>query len=461
MGAGAGAGAGGGGGGGGGGGTPATSKGVVTALGSVTVNGIRFDTSTAQIRIDDSPGRPESELKVGMVVRVKGSKDDLAGTGKATEVEAHHVVRGKVDDKGGGILRVGGHEVEIEHGTEFENHASGVDSISVGERVRVHGHPTTTGHIRATRVEKEAGTSEDFEVKGFVSDLAAVAGTFTLKVSPDAASSYAVTMASGVAVPAYVVNGSYVEVRSAPAPVAGALTATAVVLEDAKLGPAQAEVEVEGLVTSGSSAQFVVEGQTVATSGSTRWDNGLPADLAPGVKVEAEGKLDAAGVLQATKVSFRANVRVQGPVSNVDVASGSFQVLGLTVRTDAWTEWRSSGGGGSLDLTTIGTGPVEVRGVPGQAGEIVATRVTATNDSRLYLQGTVTSKDAAAGTLAILGITVQTGASTEFGGASGATTSASFFAEVVAGRTVVKVRSRDPLSGTTLTADQAEIEGSR
>ena len=112
----------------GGGATPsATSKGVVTAIGSVTVNGIRFDTSTAQIRIDDNPGRPESELKVGMVVRVKGSKDDVAGTGKATEVEAHHVVRGKVDDKGGSVVRVGGHEVEIEHGTEFENHASGLD----------------------------------------------------------------------------------------------------------------------------------------------------------------------------------------------------------------------------------------------------------------------------------------------------------------------------------------------
>ncbi len=454
--------AGGGGGGGGGGVTAAaTSKGVVTATGNLTVNGIRFDTSTAQIRIDDNPGRPESELKVGMVVKVKGSKDDAAGTGKATEVEAHHVVRGKVDDKGGGILRVGGHEVEIEHGTEFENHASGLDSISVGERVRVHGHPTATGHIRATRVEKEAGTSEDFEVKGFVSDLAAAAGTFTLQVSPDAASSYAVTMASGVAVPAAVVNGSYVEVRAASAPVAGALTATAVVLEDASLGAAQAEVEVEGLVTSGSSAQFVVEGQTVATSGTTRWENGLPADLAPGVKVEAEGRLDAAGVLQATKVSFRANVRLQGPVSNVDVASGSFQVLGLTVRTDPWTEWKSSGGGGSLGLATLGSGPVEVRGVPGQAGEILATRVEATNDSRLYLQGPVTSKDAAAGTLVILGITVQTGSSTEFSGIAGPSTSSAFFAEVVAGKTVVKVRSRDPLSGTTLTADQAEVEGSR
>ena len=450
----------------GGGATPsATSKGVVTAIGSVTVNGIRFDTSTAQIRIDDNPGRPESELKVGMVVRVKGSKDDVAGTGKATEVEAHHVVRGKVDGKAGSVVRVGGHEVEIEHGTEFESHASGLDSISVGERVRVHGHPTATGRFRATRVEKEAGSSEDFDVKGFVSDLSLAAGTFTLKVTPDAASSYAVIMASGATIPAGVVSGSFVEVRAASRPLNGALTATAVVLEDGKLGDAQDEVEVEGLVTSGTSAQFVVEGQTVATSGSTRWDNGLPADLAPGVKVEAEGKLDAAGVLQATKVSFRANVRIQGPVSTVVSTSaheGSFQVLGLTVRTDAWTEWKSSGGGGALDLTSIGNGPVEVRGVPGQAGEIIATRIDATNDSRLVLQGPVSSKDAAAGRLVILGLTAQAGASTEYRDSSDAVlTAAAFFDLVIPPKTVVKVRSRDPISGTTLTAEQMEIEGSR
>ena len=456
-----------GGGGGGGGALLSTSMGVVTTTGSLTVNGILFDTSTAQIRIDDNPGRPESELKVGMVVKVKGSKDDVAGTGKATEVEAHHVVRGKVDGKAGGVLKVGGHEVEIEHGTEFESHASGLDSISVGERVRVHGHPTATGRFRATRVEKEAGSSEEFEVKGYVSDLALGAGTFTLQVTPDAASSYAVTMAAGVPIPAGVVSGSYVEVHAASRPVAGAFTATAVVLEDGKLGEAQAEVEVEGLVTSGNSTQFVIEGQTVATSLSTRWDNGLPADLAPGVKVEAEGKLDAAGILQATKVSFRANLRIQGPVSNVVATSareGSFQLLGLTVRTDAWTEWKSSGGGGggTLDLSTIGAGPVEVRGVPGLPGEIIATRIDATNDNRLILQGPVSSKDAAAGRLVILGLTAQAGASTEYRDASGAVlTTAAFFDLVILPKTVVKVRSRDPLSGTTLTAEQMEIEGSR
>jgi hypothetical protein len=316
-------------------------------------------------------------------------------------------------------------------------------------------------------VEKESGSSEDFEVKGFVSGLDRAAGTFTLKTTPDAATSYAVTVAAGVAIPAGVVDGSYVEVHASSAPVGGAFTATAVQLEDAKLGEAQSEVEVEGIVTSGDSTAFVVAGQQVATSAATRWENGLPADLAPGVKVEAEGQLDSAGVLQARKVSFRANLRLQGPVSNVSATSprqGTFQVLGLTVVADAYTEWKSSGsgggGGGSLDLTTIGSGPVEVRGMRGANGEIVATRIESTNDDRLYVQGPVTEKDAAAGRLTILGITVQVGS--EFRDTSDAAISSqAFFDQVVVPRTVVKARSRVPMTGTIFQADEVEIEGSR
>jgi len=92
----------------------------------------------------------------------------------------------------------------------------------------------------------------------------------------------------------------------------------------------------------------------------------------------------------------------------------------------------------------------------------LATRVDATSDDRLYLQAPVSSKDAAAGRLVILGITVQTGSGTEYRDSSGAAiTAAAFFDLVVVPRTVVKARSRLPMSGSTLSADQVEIEGSR
>lgn len=447
-----------------------TSKGAITALGSITVNGVRFSTSGATVKIDDQPGT-EADLKVGMVVKVKGHDDGV--NGQATEVEFEDQVRGRVDDVAGNVIRIGEQEIEVEHATEFEDNVGRLGSIANGDRIRVSGVATSGGRVRASRVDKLTGSSADFEMKGFVSGLAmGPPVAFVLRVTPDASSGLMVTLGNGVALPAGVADGSFVEVRSPAAPAAGAITATAIELEDARLGGADDEAEVEGIVTSGDSASFMVAGQTVVTAASTRWENGVPGDLLPGVKVEAEGHLDSQSppVLHADKVSFRANVRLQGASSDVvipdaaDPRTGSFKVLGLAVLTDSFTEWKDFSGN-PQDLSTIGAGPVLVRGYRSRDGaSVVAVRVERTDDTRLILQGPVTTKNAGAGTLVILGLTVATGAGTEFRDVSdSAMSQAAFFAAVTEGRTVVKARGRDAaaLSGTTLTAEQVEIEGDR
>ncbi|HEY6106814.1 MAG TPA: DUF5666 domain-containing protein, partial [Anaeromyxobacteraceae bacterium] len=174
--------------------------------------------------------------------------------------------------------------------------------------------------------------------------------------------------------------------------------------------------------------------------------------------------------LHADKVSFRANVRLQGASSEVVIPNaaaprtGSFKVLGLAVLTDSFTEWKDFSGN-PQDLSTIGAGPVLVRGMRSRDGSsVVAVRVERTNDTKLILQGPVTAKNAGAGTLVILGLTVATGAGTEFRDVSDMPMAqAAFFGAVTEGRTVVKARGRDAaaLSGTTLTAEQVEIEGDR
>lgn len=448
-----------------------TSRGVITATGSITVNGVRFSTAGASVKVEDQPGA-EADLEVGMVVKVKGHDDGL--NGQAVEVEFEDEIRGKVDDVTGNVIRIGDREIEVEHATEFEDNLARLGSITAGQdRIRVSGVATWNGRVRASRIDKLAGSSEDFETKGFVSALSmGPPVTFDLRVTPDAASGLAVTLAAGVVVPAGLANGSFVEVRSPAAPAAGAITATAIEIEDARLGGANDEVEVEGLVTSGDSTAFVVDGQAVVTDAGTRWENGVPTDLLPGVKVEAEGHLDSQSppVLHADKVSFRANVRLQGASGDVvipdaaDPRTGSFKVLGLAVLTDSFTEWKDFSGN-PQDLSTIGAGPVLVRGYRSRDGaSVVAVRVERTNDTKLILQGPVTVKNALAGTLTILGLTVATGAGTEFRDASDMPMGqAAFFGAVTEGRTVVKARGRDAaaLSGTTLTAEQVEIEGDR
>lgn len=454
---------------GGGGGTPTPSasaaRGQITAVapGVITVNGVALSIASASVKVEKQAAT-EDKLKVGMVVEVKGKIDDRTGT--ATEVRFEDSVQGKVTGKTADSLEVGGHHVGVDDTTHFDDSAGRMSSVSVGQRVRISGLVDDKGGLRAARVDRVSGSQDDFELKGFVSGLSA--GGFTLKSSP-ADSGYTVTLASGVTLPAGVVEGSYVEVRST-APISGtAIVASSVSLEDAHVGAAGEEVEVEGLVASGSSAAFSIGAQAVTTSATTTWENGVPADLLPGVKVEAEGKLDSAGVLAARKVSFRATARLYGTVSGASIVAGvgTLQAVGVPVQVTSDTRLDS---GVSLADGQL----LEIRGIPSADGtRLVATRVRTYSDnkSRPQIQGPVSAKTASS--LTILGVTVdlstvETGGLTDQrtagSGSTGPTMNLTdFLAAIETGRTIVKAKGKAPadLAGTTLHAAEAELEGAR
>jgi hypothetical protein len=359
----------------------------------------------------------------------------------------------------------------VDDSTEFENETARLGAVSAGQRVRISGVPDDRGGLRATRVESTSDVSHELELKGWVSSLGA--GGFTLKLSPDsgAADSYAVTLAAGVTLPAGVANGSFVEVRSAsPIQAGNAILAASVALEDGRAGEAGHETEVEGIVTSGSSSQFLVAGTTVTTSSSTRWDGGLPGDLAAGVKVEAEGLLGADGVLAADRVSFQASVRLIGRLTGKAGVDGAttFAVNGVAVQGDGATDWRTAG-------SLLANGDwVEVRGQPQRSGAgVVASRVEqkSAGNARPVVQGVVSGLDVAAGTVTILGQTVSTDGSTEFHGhedVSGvdgpAMTRGAFFAGLTAGVSVVKAAGQgnaDWTAGPSGAARSLELQGER
>lgn len=448
------------------GGGATLTRGAITAKtsSSITVNGVVLSSGTnTAVRIEDQGGTWD-DLRPGMVVTVTGAFDDRTGT--ATEVEFEDVVSGTVLSNSGNVLSVGGQEVRVDDTTEFgEDNPLRLGGIAVGDRVRVSGVADDRGGLRASRIDDD-GTSSDFELKGFVSGLSA--SGFTLKVSPDSAVSYTVTLAAGVALPAGLADGSYVEVRSA-GPIAGnAIVAASISLED-RHGDHD-EIEVEGIVTSGTSASFVVDGVTVRTSASTRWELGVPADLLPGQKVEAEGRLATDGAIEAHKVSFRAAVRIQAAIEAFTVTgsgSATLTLLGIPVSLGEGVRYDDGFG-------TLGNGAiVELRGMPDRTGTgVVATRVRLENDDRIILQGVATAKDASAGTVTLLGRTLLIGSGTELRDSRGTSGSDidgpiisrdTFFAQTEAGRTIVKGRGRDAasFSGTTLTAEEAELEGNR
>lgn len=434
-----------------------TARGAIQArgAGSITVNGVVLTTAGAAIKVEDNPNRPETELHHGMVVKVRGTFDDRTGT--ATEIEFEDHLKGRVRSTSSTSLSasvdVGGRTVHVEDSTRVVDD-NGVDigfgGLATDDRVRVSGFVDDGGRLRAAGIQRQSRSSSDdsFEMKGFVTGLNAGRTQFTLKVS----SSDPGIVVNVAALPAAVVEGSYVEVHAAGSPVGGAITATRVQLEDNSVG-SQGEVEIEGIVASGSSAAFQIDGQAITTSTSTRWQFGVPGDLVPGVKVEVEGRVSS-GTLVADKVSFRALVRLQGPATNV--TASSYTVLGKTILRTEFTD---------EEVVPTEGQAIQVRGYPstGTAGAIVSTRTHDPSGSagRLLFQGLVSAEDEAAGSLTILGVTVGTTSGTSYYRHRDETTNigkAAFFAAVEAGRTVVKARLVAAPSGGAATAEELEIE---
>jgi hypothetical protein len=167
---------------------PVTSSGEITRFGSVYVNGTRFETGGAEIRVDDSAA-DESALDVGMVVTVEGEVDPATGEGRATAIRFDADLEGPITDVSltssngvtEGTIDVLGHTVEVTADTRFEGDGSitTLDQLTTDTRVEVSGWGDGEGNLTATRIEVE-DDEDDIEVRGTISELDTDAQTFTL-----------------------------------------------------------------------------------------------------------------------------------------------------------------------------------------------------------------------------------------------------------------------------------------
>ena len=455
------------------GGTNAFSQGQIQRFGSIFVNGVEWRTKGATLRTPDdstttqqlsSETEIRGRLAEGEVVRVKGTLDADGKGGQATEIEYHRSLEGRVTSRSVSSFDVNGVRVTVDASTHHKNAAGADDSfggMAVGQRVQVSGAADDKGGLRASSVRILASASAELEVKGYL--LAAPSGgSFQLALTPGGAAFLSVD-ASGATLPSGLAAGSFVEVRgtSVAAGTPPTLTATSVSIEDTLRGEAQNEAEVEGIVTDGTAAAFTVAGQKVTTSASTTWvgaaDPSNPtADFAVGGKVEAEGTLDASGVLAARKVKFKDSARLGGTLSAL-VLSGTapivatFTVLGKTVMTAVDTRFEN------VTVTTLASDQfVEVRGYPQADGTILAQRVTLVSggNNRAFVVGVVSAK--APPSLTVLGFSVNTTGAELHGEDEAVLGQAAFFDAITAGSTLVKVRWNG--ADTTAAVKEVEIE---
>ncbi len=348
------------------------SVGPVTGFGSVIVNGVEYDTSLAEFRVEDSAtGIDQSDLAVGMVVTVTHDDSDIAKS-----ISYKDNAEGPVSNLAASTFDVLGVSVTVDALTVYDglgdvntDGAVDINDLANDDIVEVSGHITGVNAVEATRVEKKGacplGVGEEIEVKATISTIID-ANNFTL-------GTLTVTYANGVA-PSGLVAGDYVEVKSDACPASGVLTATEISLEDegpdlSDLDEGEDEMEIKGVVVdAGGSAPnctFSVNGQAVRTdSGTVIESNQSCASLVDGTTVEVQGQL-VAGVLVANEISNEdsdetVDSELRGEVT-VDSSSSAFvgtitvvdQTLGAVSGITVDITTRFEGELQSFDLDTI------------------------------------------------------------------------------------------------------------
>lgn len=360
----------------GGGGTGSFSSGPISGMGSIIVNGVRFDDSMAKVLDDDGTLHSRNDLKLGMMVRVKGKPNSRKpdNTDSADEISFGSELLGPIDsiDMSAKTLVVLGQTVQITASAIFEDGLT-LSVLAVNDIVEVHGFvDPATNSLVATRIERKLLVNvKAFKLQGTVSALDTSAKTFgigTLTIS------YASVATADL--PTNLANGLLVRVRLATTPTTGTRTAIRVRAVEAEVKDRD-EAEVEGMVTDfTSSARFSVNGQPVDASGTA-----VPAGLKLGSRVEVEGSL-VNGVLVAKKVQLKdedekREFELHGIVSNKTLTSLSFTLTssgGIVVKVVFTIDVKFDDG---LTAATLRDGlKLEVKGVALPDGTIQATRIS-------------------------------------------------------------------------------------
>lgn len=310
-------------------GTTSSVSGPINGFGSIIVNGVRFDDSSAKVILNDEESGRAEDLKLGMVASIEGIKDENGTTGRADSISVSSYVQGPISDTpSGDRFTVLGITVTVNARTLYED-VAGFSGLARNDTVEVHGLPNATGGVTATRIEKK--TTTEVRLTGNAENVTASnfqINGITVEYQPDDLHNLS----------ASVTEGMLVRVRG---------TAESATLVDAtrvsqvRLNPSMPdglEVEIKGYITRFvSTADFDVSGQAATLAA----DAEIEGPLALNTLVEVEGVLND-GVLVAKEVkqeddTVEQEYEMHAAIANLDEVSRTFTVRDGTI-TVQWND---------------------------------------------------------------------------------------------------------------------------
>jgi hypothetical protein len=430
-------------------------RGTITAFGSIFVNGVEYEMTTAQVHVDDNPG-VESDLAVGQVVTVDGFVNDDGVTGRADIVEYESDVRGSIAivDVGTTSFTVLGQTVRVDSGTRFDAAfvPANFSALRAGQIVEVSGYRNSVGQLVATFIGRE--DAPDDRVVGLVTGLNEAIYRFSVN-------GLVVDYSSAMMVEPGLANGALVEVEG-PRASGGVLQARTIELEVENLqGDDGASAGLEGIVTRGLlNGVFELNAQDVVVTSATRFVFGKRTDLKPDVRVEVEGRFDANGRIAATKVKFEYedDAYAWATVEAINLTKKTVSLSGLIVTLDATAkiEDKSSIGLKPFALRNLQVGDtVEVRGLESRLPRNVRAFELRRDDAdgRTRIGGRVSAIRNRE--FDVLDLTVMTSSATRYRNELNQAISAARFFSTAANR---DVKVRGTWNGTNFVAAEVQFE---
>jgi len=307
-----------------------TVAGVVTAKGSIFVNGIELDTRGAVITIDGRAAA-EADLAVGQIVVVEGELDDGGTTGSAQRVAVGTIVAGPISaiDLPLNRITILGQTIELDPNTIIEPLIAGkpLGGLALGDDVEINGFADSMGDVSARRIVPR-GPNTPLQINGYVSNLDSASKQFTIN-----AQVVRYGAAALVGFGARALENAPVRVTGVGLDASGALEAKEVIYRDPRLPGAQDDAALlQGWITRfAAENDFDVDGHPVVTTSATRiigqvaFLNGLRLDAF----VTVTGDLTADGTVEASEVRLTNLISLDSVINPFDsVDTGAQYVSG-------------------------------------------------------------------------------------------------------------------------------------
>jgi hypothetical protein len=442
-------------------------RGSIIGFGSILVNNLRLDIDDAEFEIEGETFRGsegQARLTKGQQILAPYDASSLNnGAYNAIAVVYGADLKGPITAvptpidpaTGSGTLTVMGQTVFTNATTRFSD-ITDITALASGMLLEISGARDANGNLIATFVEGKTSLDE-YKAVGRVSAISG--STFQLNgLSVDfSATSYTPTA------------GDDVEVKFGSSDFTAPASARARTISSAPTATVSegAEVSIEGVVDQFTSASdFSVNGLRITTTAATTYENGTADAIALGSRVEAEGRVNASGVLVAEEIELKLTqaVRVEGTIAanGIDLAARTLRMdVGLTIVVQSVTDIEDkTTDQDNLTLESLAPGDyLRLRGYRSGSDYVAAEIERDEADQDQRLRAPIATVNAANGRLTFVdGPTVTaTALNTTF---EGGVTLATFFGALVPGTFVEAVWNPwDPAIGTTDTVDRMTVEG--